>query len=213
MKTLRISLLVLCTFLLAAGCVSTSKFDTAISDVTTRVDGIQTTVEEQGEAIEELGEKDQELASDISKVDAKAAEANAAAADAKSTAVDAMKTARGKVVWQVTLTNSDVSFGVDKTDLSDAGKAALNELVTRVKSMDRAVFIEIQGHTDSTGAEAYNEKLGMKRAQSVHRYLYEAGIPLHMLEAVSYGETKPVADNGTPEGRAANRRVEVLVLE
>ena len=213
MKTLRFSLFVLCTLMLATGCVSTSKFDGAISDVTTRVDGIQTTVEEQGEAIEELGQKDQELASDINKVDAKAAEAGEAAATAKSAADEAMKAARGKVVWQVTLTNSDVAFGVDKTELSDEGKAALTELVSKVKSMDRAVFVEIQGHTDSTGAEAYNEKLGMKRAQAVHRYLYEAGIPLHMLEAVSYGEAKPVADNDTPEGRASNRRVEILVLE
>ncbi|GAB4376127.1 MAG: hypothetical protein Kow0062_16030 [Acidobacteriota bacterium] len=199
--------------LLAAGCVSTSKFETAVSDVTTRVDSIQSTVEEQGERIDQLAKKDEQLESQISSVDQKATTAQQAGQQAIAKAEQAEKLARGKVLWQVTLTNNDVRFGVDKVELSDNARAVLDELAARIKSMDRIVYLEIQGHTDATGSESYNYKLGLKRAEAVRDYLHEQGIPLHLMEAISYGETRPIADNKTAEGRAANRRVEILVLE
>jgi outer membrane protein OmpA-like peptidoglycan-associated protein len=83
-----------------------------------------------------------------------------------------------------------------------------------VKNYDRTVYVEVQGHTDSTGSPEYNMMLGQKRADVVRRYLNEmAGIPLHLIQVVSYGEDSPVADNKTREGREANRRVVVRILE
>ncbi len=199
--------------LLAAGCVSTKQFETAVSDVTTRVDGLQSTVEEQGERIDQLARKDEQLASQISTVDQKASAAEQTGKQAIAKAEQAEKLARGKVLWQVTLTNDDVKFGVDKVELSDNARAVLDSLAAKLKGMDRTVYLEIRGHTDATGSESYNYKLGLKRAEAVRDYLHEQGIPLHLMEAISYGETRPIADNKTAEGRAANRRVEILVLE
>jgi len=205
--------MVLAVAVLAAGCVSNTKFETAVSDVTTRIDGVQSTVEEHGDRLAELESKDSELATNIASADAKAQTAQQTGETARVQADEAAKAARGKVLWQVTITNSDARFGVDKVEVSDASRTALNDLAAKVKAMDRAVYLEIQGHTDSSGAEAYNEKLAFERAEAVRSYLYSQGIPLHMMEVVSFGESRPVADNGTAEGRAQNRRVEVIVLE
>jgi outer membrane protein OmpA-like peptidoglycan-associated protein len=79
--------------------------------------------------------------------------------------------------------------------------------------MDRALYFEIEGHTDNIGSEAYNLQLGEKRATAVRNYLSQKGIPLHALNVISLGESRPVADNGTPQGRAQNRRVVIRVLE
>jgi outer membrane protein OmpA-like peptidoglycan-associated protein len=199
--------------LLATGCVSTSKFETAISDVTTRVDGLQTTVEEHGEQIDDLAAKDEQLEQEVDTASDAAQTAADTSQAAMQKASEAEEMARGKVLWQVTLTRNDINFGVDKVALTDSEKAVLDELARKVKGMDRAVYLEIQGHTDSTGSEAYNMMLGEKRAEAAQSYLYEKGIPLHLMTVVSFGESKPIADNDTAEGRAENRRVEVLVLE
>ncbi len=71
------------------------------------------------------------------------------------------------------------------------------------------VRIEVAGHTDSQGSDAYNLKLSQQRADAVRSYLIEKGVAADRLVAKGYGETKPIADNGTPEGRAENRRVEL----
>ena len=76
------------------------------------------------------------------------------------------------------------------------------------------MYIEIEGHTDNVGSEKYNHDLGLKRAEAVRNYLRkEGGIPLHAINVISYGESKPEADNSTRDGRAANRRVVINVLE
>jgi outer membrane protein OmpA-like peptidoglycan-associated protein len=75
------------------------------------------------------------------------------------------------------------------------------------------VYIEIEGHTDSVGPKALNEKIGLARAEAVQRYLYEQyQIPLHKMNIISYGESKPVGPNKTRADRAKNRRVVIRVL-
>ncbi len=84
---------------------------------------------------------------------------------------------------------------------------------TNSKAEPAGNYIEIEGHTDSTGSTAMNERLGLARAENVKRYLYETyQIPLHKINVISYGEDKPVAPNNTREGRAQNRRVVIKVL-
>ncbi len=136
------------------------------------------------------------------------------AARALARAEEAGKLAKGKFLFEVTLTDEAVKFGFNSATLSNEAKAALDAFAARVKAENKNVYIEVQGHTDSVGSEAYNLKLGQERAESVLRYLnMQHGLPLHRMSAVSYGEFKPVADNQTTSGRAQNRRVTLIVLE
>lgn len=199
--------------LLAAGCVTNKKFETTVSDMTSRVDGISGSVEEHGKRLDQLDQKDQQLAQDIRKVDGAVVDARQKGEQAIVKADEAAKAARGKVIWSVTLTNRDLRFGSDQAALTPAGMQVLDALVEKIKGFDRMVFVEIQGHTDSSGAEIYNQVLGEKRAEVVRDYFHEKGIPLNLMQVISYGETRPIADNKTAEGRAQNRRVEVLILE
>lgn len=199
--------------LTAAGCVANKKFEDTVSDISSRIDDVQAGVEENSQAIEKLDAEVDEVRSEAQSAKSVASQAQAGVGEAKQLAAKAEKAARGKVIWQVTLTNRDVTFGVDKADLGPDAAAKLDDLIARFKSLDKLAFIEIQGHTDSTGSERYNEQLGLERAEAVRNYLHEHGVPLNLMSVISYGETRPVADNSTPEGRAANRRVEVMILE
>jgi outer membrane protein OmpA-like peptidoglycan-associated protein len=134
--------------------------------------------------------------------------------EALSRAEEAGKLAKGKLVYEVNLTEDPAHFAFDKSALSQEAMAQLDALAERLKSENRNVYLEVQGHTDSIGSEAYNLKLGAARAETVRDYLYvKTGIALHRLNTFSYGESKPVAGNDTPSNRAKNRRVTVVVME
>jgi outer membrane protein OmpA-like peptidoglycan-associated protein len=105
-----------------------------------------------------------------------------------------------------------VFFDYDKTDLKDESKPDLNRAIEFLKSNPN-VRVEIAGHTDDKGDDAYNKKLSQNRAESVRRYFMSNGIDQSRLIAKGYGEEQPVADNTTDEGRARNRRVELRVVE
>jgi outer membrane protein OmpA-like peptidoglycan-associated protein len=197
----------------ASGCVSNKKFKTTVGEITGRVDGVQSDVEKHGTRLDTLEKKDTELQDGIARVDQAAGVAQRTGETALSRADEAAKLAKGKVLWQVTLTNSDLRFSPDRAELTDSGRAVLDEMVARLKSFDKMVFVEIQGHTDSTGNPTYNKVLGEKRAEIVRDYLHESGLPLNLMSTISYGEDRPIADNTTRDGRSQNRRVEVLVLE
>ena len=172
-----------------------------------KIGEVQTSVESNQAEIGKLHQKDDELAGQISKL-------SDTARDALNRAEEAGKLAKGKFLYEVTLTDDQVHFGFDKYDLSDEAKAALDEFANKVKQENKNVYIEIQGHTDNIGSEAYNLKLGYKRAEQVMRYLnMQDGFALHRMNVISYGEYKPIADNHTKEGRAKNRRVTMVVLE
>ena len=119
----------------------------------------------------------------------------------------------GKPLYEVLLSSDDVAFGLESAQLSDGSRQALDELATQLKGADENVFIEIQGHTDSSGEESFNLTLGERRAEEVRRYLSLAHqIPLHRMSVISYGESSPIVENDTPENRALNRRVALVVL-
>jgi len=126
----------------------------------------------------------------------------------------ANKLAKGKFLYEETLAVNDVTFNFNQASLTDNAKAALDAFSAKVKGLSQNAYVEIQGHTDNIGSEAYNLKLGQKRADVVMRYLnMELGIPLFRMNSTSYGEYKPIADNSTKAGRAANRRVTLVVFE
>jgi OOP family OmpA-OmpF porin len=106
---------------------------------------------------------------------------------------------------------ADAFFDFDKSVLKPAGKAKLDDLVGKVKGINLEVIIAV-GHTDSVGSDAYNQKLSVRRAESVKAYLVTKGIEKNRIYTEGKGEKQPVADNKTKEGRAKNRRVEIEVV-
>ncbi len=107
--------------------------------------------------------------------------------------------------------NSKVLFGTDKSDLNDKSKATIDDLA-QILNKYPDTDLTIQGHTDSTGPEEYNQTLSEKRAASVANYLKMNGVNTERLTAVGFGETLPVADNTTAEGRSENRRVSFVIV-
>ena len=123
------------------------------------------------------------------------------------------KLIEGRLAYEVVLTEDKVKFGSGKSVLSEDAKASLDEFAARVKSENRRVYVEVQGHTDAVGGAAFNLGVGQRRADAVLRYLHaKGGLPLPLLGAVSYGDSLPLASNQSREGRARNRRVVLVVL-
>jgi peptidoglycan-associated lipoprotein len=142
-----------------------------------------------------------------------AGKVSATAREALERARQAGKLAEGKLVFETTLTNEVANFDFQEAQLNEAARNQLNEFAKRLKAENRGAFIEIQGYTDSSGPAEINLRLSRERAMAVRDYLHqEAGIPLHLLAVAAYGETRPIADNSSREGRGKNRRVVLVVL-
>ncbi len=177
-----------------------AKTDKKIESVATQVEDLQdkqkttdTKLEDQQKAIDQLSQS---------------------AKDALQRATEAGVLAKGKVVLQESFTEDRVRFKLNSYELTKDAKAALDEFAGKVKELNAAVWIEIQGHTDDTGSTEYNDMLGQQRAEAVRRYLArQHKIPLSRMSTISYGDTLPVASNKTAKGRAQNRRVVIIVLE
>jgi OOP family OmpA-OmpF porin len=115
-----------------------------------------------------------------------------------------------KVLDKMTLR---VNFDFDKSVIREADEAELKKAVGFVRKYPNA-NVKIEGHTDSMGTEQYNEKLSEQRADAVQNYLIQKGaVQRANISTVGYGESRPIADNKTDEGRAENRRVDILILE
>lgn len=135
------------------------------------------------------------------------AEKKAAAAMASLQEIAKVKEeARGMVI---TLSGS-VLFATGKYDLLPIAKDKLDE-VTKALTDQGFKSILVEGHTDSKGKAADNDTLSLKRAESVRTYMVSRGVPSDKIRASGLGSSRPVADNGTPDGRANNRRVEIVV--
>jgi peptidoglycan-associated lipoprotein len=215
---------VIVTALSVAPACATKKF------VRTSVGEVNDKVTSQGKTIEETQERVRVAEGRITDVDAKAAaagesanKANSAAADASNKAVEVGRTAEAravgiegemrKLIFETVLSEDRGQFKLGKAELPEDATGALDTMVSQLKADKKNVWVEIEGHTDSTGDKVMNEKLGMARAEAVKRYLYEHHqIPLHKINVISYGEDKPVAPNKTRDGRAQNRRVVIKVL-
>jgi len=190
-----------------------------VGQVNTKVEGLSTT-------LEETQERTRKNEARIGEVDTKADAAGKSAEEARSaanTANDAAKTAGAKadavdaatkrLVYEVVLSEDQGNFKFGKASLPDQAKAQIDEMINQLKADPKNIYIEIEGHTDNVGNPHFNEELGLNRAESVKRYLYEAHqVPLHKMNVISYGEEKPIAPNKNRKGRAQNRRVVIKVL-
>jgi len=105
----------------------------------------------------------------------------------------------------------DVKFDFDKNVVKDGSKADIKAVADFMRAYPKTVTT-VEGHTDSVGPDGYNQRLSERRANAVREVLVnEYGVAAERVDAVGYGESRPVADNATKEGRAINRRVEAKV--
>jgi outer membrane protein OmpA-like peptidoglycan-associated protein len=157
----------------------------------------------QGQAIKDQSQELQTERDRRSEADARAARA---AADLAAFA-SVKQEPRGMVI---TLSGA-VLFASNRSDLLPSAQAKLNDVATALTSQDPESKITVEGHTDSQGEASYNQDLSQRRAQSVRDYLVSRGLAADRITAEGFGLTRPIADNSSPEGRANNRRVEIVV--
>jgi peptidoglycan-associated lipoprotein len=226
MRTFLTALAVAAVAIGTTACASKKYVRSSVGEVSDKVDSL-------GRSIEQTQERVKANEGKIAEVDTKATaagnaaqQANASAsnaanaasaannaANAVGTKLDAFDKSMKRLVLEVVINESSGNFQFGKTELPEEAKSQIDQLIAKLTQDPKNVFIEIEGHTDNVGPAALNEKLGLERAESVKRYLYEKHqIPLHKMNVISYGLTKPVADNKTKDGRAQNRRVVIRVL-
>jgi outer membrane protein OmpA-like peptidoglycan-associated protein len=197
--------------LLSMGCASKKYVSRQVGEVNDKVNVLSTSLERTQAAAERnevrIDAVDREAQAGVS-------EAKGSARAALTKAEEAERMAKGKLLYSVTLSNDKVTFPHNRARLSDEAKQLVDETVGPIVAENRGVFLEIEGHTDATGPARYNHQLAEDRALAVRDYLRDQHqIALNRMEVISYGETKPVADNKTRDSRAQNRRVVINVLE
>ena len=201
--------------------------------VRTEVDAVGTRVETLSQSLEQTQEATKQNAAQIKQVDAKADQvgiwakeaqtsattANTAATAANSAAtaaakrVDAVETATKRLVYEVVISEDQGNFKFGSTQLPEAVQQRIDQMIADLKSNPRGAYVEIEGHTDSSGDKGVNQRIGEERAEAVKLYLYQTHqVPLHKINVISYGEEKPVSPNNTRAGRAQNRRVVIRIL-
>ena len=197
--------------LAVSGCASKKYVGREVGEINQKVDTLSAEVEKTQERVKRnevrIDDVDKQSQTGIS-------EAKGSAQQALRRATEAERAAKGKLIYTVTLSNDKVTFPVNRAAVSPDARSMVDEAIAQLKAENRGVYFEIEGHTDSTGPDTYNEKLGLERATAVRNYLHDQhGIALNRIEVISYGEAKPIVDNKTKDHRAQNRRVVINVLE
>jgi peptidoglycan-associated lipoprotein len=216
-------ILVLSVAVLAAGsttaCATKGYVRNRVGEVNDKVESVSKSLEETQERTQKNEAAIADANQKIIQVDQKAATANEAAvaartaADSAASKAAAVEVATKRIVYEVTLSEDQGNFKLSEAALPAEAKARIDEVVKQLKANPNGAYIEVEGYTDNRGDKTYNEKLGLDRAESVKRYLYEEHqIPLHRISVISYGSDKPIAPNTTKAGRAQNRRVVIKVL-
>jgi outer membrane protein OmpA-like peptidoglycan-associated protein len=196
------SVSVLVAMLVLSGCATQDFVRESVAPVQNDVKALQTRAQGQEAGLKAL---DGRIGGVEQRVNALQQEAAARAAAAGK--------GEGKFLMSTVLTDDKVKFAHGKAQLTQEGAAELDQLMAALKSQDQVVFVEIQGHTDATGSDAVNQRLGQERAEAVRQYLARAGMPVPRMSTISYGESAPIADNKSAEGRSRNRRVHLVVLK
>ena len=194
-----------------SGCATKKYVGREVGEINQKVDTLSGEMEKTQERVKSnevrIDDVDKQAQAGIS-------DAKGSAQTALKRATEAERAAKGKLIYTVTLSNDKVTFPVNRAAVSPDARTLVDEAIAQLKAENRGVYFEIEGHTDSSGSEAYNEKLGLDRATAVRNYMHDQmGIALNRMEVISYGETKPVVDNKTRDHRAQNRRVVINVLE
>ena len=201
-----------------SGCAKKTYVQREVGEVNKKVEAVAAEVEKTQARVQQnevrIDSVDKSAQTGVAEAKGSAQQAMGKAVEAEKAAVEAEKAAKGKLIYTVPLSNVKLTFPVNKAEISDEAKQIVDEAIGPLKAANKGVWFEIEGHTDSTGPEAYNQKLGEERAMAVRDYLAKThGIALARLNVISYGSSKPVQDNKTKENRAQNRRVVIKVLE
>jgi peptidoglycan-associated lipoprotein len=190
-----------------------------VGQVNSKVDTLSRSLEETQERTRANETKIGEVGQAAAAADQKAvqagsrAEAAASAAAAVNTRADSIEKAAKRIVYEVVLNEEKGNFKFGQAAMPENVGPEVDALVQKLKADPNGAYIEIEGHTDNVGPKDINYKLGLERAEAVKRYLYETHqVPLHKINVISYGEEKPMGENKTKDGRAANRRVVIKVI-
>ena len=206
-----------------SACATKGYVNRQVGQVSGKVDTLSTSLEETQErtrkAEERIGDVDSRAQAGITgardaatAADAKAGSAGEAARMAGEKA-EAVEKASRRIVFEVVLSEEQGNFKFGDTKLPEPATTRLDQMIQQILSDPKGAYFEIEGHTDNVGGKEINERIGLERAETVKRYLYEQHqIPLHKINVISYGEDKPAAKNNTRDGRAQNRRVVIRVL-
>jgi outer membrane protein OmpA-like peptidoglycan-associated protein len=209
----------------STGCATKKFVRTHVSDVNEKIDALARSLEETQATARQNAHRISEVDGEAQAAQHSAAQAERAAQQATQTASnaatgaqkaistsEAMDWASRRLVGELVLSQAGY-FSFNQTDLADAAKVKLDELVVQLTKDPKNVFFEIEGYTDSVGPKSVNDRVGRQRAEAVMRYLHEHHqISLHRINVISYGEERPASPNSSSAGRAQNRRVVVRVL-
>ncbi len=201
--------------------------------VRTEVGAVDTRVETLSQSLESTQEATRQNSAQIKQVDAKADQVGIWAKEAQTTANTAnsaatpptpqpwrrprrrtpIDVASKRLVYEVVISEDQGGFKFASAKLPEAVQTRIDQMIADLKANPKGNFVEIEGHTDSSGDKMTNQRIGEERAEAVKRYLYEAHqVPLHKINVISWGEDKPVSPNNTRAGRAQNRRVVIRIL-
>jgi outer membrane protein OmpA-like peptidoglycan-associated protein len=229
-RTLYTAAALVLTVAVAPACATKKFVRTEVGDVNAKVTTLSTSLEETQARTSRAEARIGVVDVKADAADVKAVAAGRSATEARTVAdaatgavkdvdtrltgrVNEVETAARRLIYEVTLSEDQGNFRFGGATLPDDAKARLDQMVDQLKADPKGIFIEIEGYTDNVGGVAYNEQLGLQRAETVKRYLYtQHQVPLHKINVISYGEDKPLAPNTTRTGRAQNRRVVVRVL-
>ena len=173
------------------GCATKDYVNQQVSAVDAKTQATQTQVDQQQTHLAQLDQSTQ---------------------DALTRATAAGKLAEGKFLYSMVLSDDSVKFKADSSKLSPEAQQRLTDFAEKLKTDNRNVYLEIQGHTDSTGPKPLNLRLGEERAEAVRLFMNQQGVPLNRMSTISYGADQPVAPNNNRQGRAQNRRVVLVVM-
>src|SRR5262252_1124506 len=199
-----------------SACATKKMVKQRVGEVNDKVDTLSKSVEETQERTKaneaKIGDVDQRAQAASQRAYGRADEAYAAA-DKVNARADKIEASSKRIVYEVVLSEDKSGFKFGQAKMPADMQAEIDQIVTQWKANPNGGYIEIEGHTDNVGPKDVNYRLGLERAESVKRYLYESQqIPLHKMNVISYGEEKPIAPNKTKDGRAQNRRVVIKVL-
>lgn len=213
----KLSIMAIATLTIAAftsGCATKEYVNEQIASANKRMDGQQADMS--GKLDKHAREADgryQEMDGRVGNLTSSLNNLSRTAQEALDRANAAGKLAEGKFMYETVL-SGQIAFKLNSSEMSVDGKKALDSLIAKLKADNKNVYLEIQGHTDNSGADNANLRLAQKRADIVHRYMaITGGIALHRMAIMSYGESAPVANNKTRAGRVENRRVTIVVLQ
>lgn len=190
--------------LLLSACATKDFVKETVAPVQSSVDSLGTRVQANDDGLKALGGRVQGSETRIQALEREAAERAQAAKNLP---------APPGLLMSTVLTDDKIKFTSGRAELTDAAGRELDQLVAKLKADNQPVYIEIQGHTDNTGSHAYNQQLGLQRAEAVRMYLARAGVPLPRMSTISYGETAPLVENNSRDGRSTNRRVQLVVMK